>query len=201
MMTSPRARRPVPADVEELVSEWIRVAKAYGAAHARDALTLATRHKVIGAPSVAASAIVGTSIFASLQGAPAAPAVKWALAMLSMAAAGLAALVTFHDFAERSTRHRIASEEYLAVARALEIVKTSVTRMPPSEWRSLLDGHSQRLEAIGTRVDLPSSMRGAAGTFGMFPEDRPAAPGAVSAMPAGFSEQLDALHALATKRA
>lgn len=203
-MTSARRKHRVPADVEELVSEWIGLAKAYGAAHAKDAFALAVRHRAIGAPSVALSAIVGTGIFASLQGASPATAVKWVLATLSMAAAGLAALVTFLDLAEKSARHRIASEEYLAVARALEIVKTSVTRMPPGEWRSLLDGHSQRLEAIGARVDLPSSLRGAAGSYGMLPDGEPG-PGSATAVtpcpePSGFSAQLEAVHALAASR-
>jgi hypothetical protein len=30
--------------------------------------------------------------------------------------------------------------------------------MLPAEWRNALDGYSQRLEAIGKRVDLPESM-------------------------------------------
>ena len=38
------------------------------------------------------------------------------------------------------------------------ISATSIIEMAPTDWRNVLDGYSQRLESIGRRADLPSSM-------------------------------------------
>lgn len=149
---------PAPSDVGELLGKWLFTAQTYAAAHRIEAVKLKKRHMLSGAPSVVISAVVGTSIFAGIQEAAQSVGLKWFLACLSMTAAGLAALVTFYNYAERSTRHKIASEEYDDTARRLEILRTSVSEMLPAEWRNVLDGYSQRLEAIGKRVDLPESM-------------------------------------------
>jgi hypothetical protein len=199
-MTAASATRKMPVDVEDLVSKWIRVAEAYGAAHARDAVALAWRHRAVGSPSVLLSAAVSTSLFASLQQANTSTLAKWILGSLSMASACLAALITFYDFAEKGAKHRVASEEYLAVARALEIARTSIARMAPDEWRALLEGYSQRLEAIGARVELPRGMRSAAAgvTLGMNP--RAPAPDEPCDERSGFSYELAAVHALVAER-
>jgi hypothetical protein len=147
-----------PSDVGQLLGKWVSTAQAYAVAHRIEAIALKKRHTLTGAPSVVISAIVGTSIFAGIQEAAQSAGLKWSLALLSMTAAGLAALVTFYNYAERSTRHRIASEEYDDTARRLDILRTSISEMLPAEWRNALDGYSQRLEAIGKRVDLPESM-------------------------------------------
>lgn len=149
---------PAPSDVHKLLAEWIAIAQAYAVAHRQEAIALNRQHMFTGAPSVVISAVVGTSIFAGIQEAAQSTGVKWFLAVLSMTAAGLAALVTFYNYAERATRHKIASEEYDDTARRLGILRTSVSSMLPAEWRNALDGYSQRLEAIGKRVDLPDAM-------------------------------------------
>lgn len=157
-LTLAQSQRLAPCDVNELLAKWISTAQAYSSAHRAEAVALRKQHNYLGAPSVALSAIVGTSIFAAIQDAAQSPPLKWLLAMLSMSAAALAALITFYNFAERSANHRIASEEYEDTARRLQILTTSITSMAPTDWRNILDGYSQRLEAIGRRADIPSSM-------------------------------------------
>lgn len=147
-----------PADVNELLKNWIATAVAYAAAHRKEAIALKRRHFQFGAPSIILSAIVGTSIFAAIQEAAQSFALKSLLAVLSMIAAALAALVTFYSFSERAAAHRIASEEYDSVARRLQVLITSIATMAPKDWRNILDGYSQTLEAIGHRADLPATM-------------------------------------------
>jgi hypothetical protein len=153
-----RRKINAPSDVNALLEKWITTATVYSKAHREAAIILQKRHMRIGAPSVGLSAVVGTSIFAAIQEVADTPALKWTLALLSMGAAALAALLTFYNFAEKSASHRIASEEYNDVARRLDLLKTSITQMPPSDWRNVLEGYSQRLEAIGRRADIPESM-------------------------------------------
>jgi hypothetical protein len=148
----------VPSDVDQLLAKWLSTAQAYAEAHRLEAIVLKNLHMRTGAPSVLISAVVGTSIFAGIQEAAQSVGLKWFLAVLSMSAAGLAAVVTFYNYGERSTCHKIASEEYDDVARRLEILRTSISKMLPTEWRNVLDGYSQTLEAIGKRVYLPKSM-------------------------------------------
>jgi hypothetical protein len=147
-----------PSDVGQLLAKWLSTAREYAHAHLMEAVALKKLHWRIGGPSVAISIIVGTSIFADMQGGAQSVALKCLLSLLSVSAAVLAGIVTFYNYAERSTRHKIASEEYEDTARRLEILQTSITKMRPTEWRNVLDGFSQRLEAIGKRVDLPASM-------------------------------------------
>ena len=145
-------------DVSYLLDKWIETASSYSKAHHLEAIKLKKLHTRIGAPSVALSAIVGTSIFATFQNVEESSTLKLILAFLSMLAACLAALVTFLNASEESANHKIASEEYDEIARRLDILKTSVSSMIPKDWRNVLEGYSQRLEAIGRRANLPESM-------------------------------------------
>jgi len=96
----------------------------------------------------------------------------------------------------------------MAVARELEIIKTSVARMPPNDWRSLLDGYSQRLEEIGKRVDLPISMRVLeeipSESYRMFPQGKQQNKLSRIVRPKlmhfGFPQELVTVHALVMKQ-
>lgn len=206
-MTSEPVKMDIPANVQELVSKWIRSASAYGVAHASESAVLTRRHTRIGAPSVALSAIVSTSIFAAIQEAAESSSLKWILALLSMVAASLAAIVTFYNYAAMGMRHKVAAEEYKDVARRLEVLKTSIANMEPNEWRNVLEGYSQQLEGIGKRVDLPSAMTFSAGAetsdFGMFPEVNPDVEVElkenVTPMRSGFRSELERVFSAASR--
>ena len=70
-------------------------------------------------PVIALTALVGTSVFATLQ-SDAGPRVQITLGILSVAAAVLASLQTFLGYSERAEKHRVAGAKYGALARHLE---------------------------------------------------------------------------------
>ena len=77
-------------------------------------------HMWLGVPVVVASAVVGASLFATLQNRP---GEGWQIAagLVSPAAAVFAALQTFFRFAERVEKHRVAAASYGAVRRSLDL--------------------------------------------------------------------------------
>jgi hypothetical protein len=81
---------------------------------------LQKRHLQLGIPVLAASTVVGATIFGTLQTNP---AIGWkiATAMVSMAAALLAGLQTLLNFSERAEKHKSAGANYSAMKRDLDI--------------------------------------------------------------------------------
>lgn len=147
-----------PKDVADLIARWINDSSHLSDAHMQEAIFLRRRHFRIGVPSAVLSAIVGTSIFAALEEASELFWLKVVLASISITAAALTALVTFLNYSERAAAHRFAAQEYKDVNRRLDVLKASVSKMKPDDWRNVLDGYSQRLESIGRRVDFPDSL-------------------------------------------
>jgi hypothetical protein len=78
----------------------------------------------LGVPVVVTSAIVGTTIFATLSKEP----VEWKIVtgLLSVAAAVLAALQTFFRHAEASEKHRAAAGNYAALFRSFDILRLRI---------------------------------------------------------------------------
>jgi hypothetical protein len=72
------------------------------------------RHIVLGVPTLILTAVVSTSIFASIDSSP---STGWKIAagLVAGAAAILAALQTFFGFAELGEKHRKAGAAYLAL--------------------------------------------------------------------------------------
>ncbi|WP_281557868.1 SLATT domain-containing protein [Thalassomonas sp. RHCl1] len=153
-----QSKTTIPPDVNALLDKWISNSEKYSAAHKVEASTLKKRHSLLGTSSMILIAIVGTNIFTDIQQVATTPELKWLLAFLSMVASIFAALVTFYNFSERSASHQSASKEYDDIVCQLEILKTSVMAMKPIDWRNNLTAYSHHIEAIGRRVELPSSM-------------------------------------------
>ena len=76
-------------------------------------------HRRLGVPTVVLSTIVGTSVFASLDGNPQAW-LKIAVGLLSVASAVLAALQTFMGYAEKGNEYKAAAIRYGKLRRELE---------------------------------------------------------------------------------
>jgi hypothetical protein len=89
--------------------------------HYKAADGLEAWHGRIGAPAALLSAIVATSIFATLSGDP---TLGWKLAtgLVSLAAAGLASLQLFFNYSEKSAQHRASGAAYAALRRELELL-------------------------------------------------------------------------------
>ena len=75
----------------------------------------------LGIPVVVITALVGTSIFATLQENPSVY-IKIAAGILSLSATILAALQTYLAFSERSAKHKEAGAKYAAIWRRLDLL-------------------------------------------------------------------------------
>lgn len=76
---------------------------------------------LLGIPTIVLTAIVGTTVFASLQ-KQVSFKIQIAVGAISVLAAVLAALQTFLRFTERAERHRSAAAHYGAIRRRIEAV-------------------------------------------------------------------------------
>jgi len=111
-----------PEDEHDLILVWIRRARESQMSHYEMANLLSARERWLGLPVISITAIVGTSVFASLTVAAVSPLLRVAVGSLSVLAAVLAALQTFFKFAERAEKHRAAGARYGATRRKLEAI-------------------------------------------------------------------------------
>ncbi|RDK03540.1 SLATT domain-containing protein [Paraburkholderia lacunae] len=111
-----------PVDEDALLMKWIRRARESQMSHYDMADLLSARERRVGWLVTALTAFVGTAVFASLNEAAVAPALRIIVGLVSVMAAVSAALQTFFRFAERAEKHRAAGARYGAVRRRLEAV-------------------------------------------------------------------------------
>jgi hypothetical protein len=109
-----------PQDVKELVLAWLRRARESQMAHYEMANVLSRRSQWLGVPVILITAIVGTSVFASIAAEPIAVEAKVVVGLLSVFAAVLSSLQTFFKFSERAEKHRAFAARYGAVRREIE---------------------------------------------------------------------------------
>lgn len=114
-----------------LLSSWGRRAEAAKHAHYLLATRLRRRNLWIGIPAVVVSAVVGTSLFASLaNGTEGLPVeLRVVIGSLSVSAAVLSAMQTFLRFAERSERHAQAGDWYASIKRKIDQIEA----FPPGD--------------------------------------------------------------------
>jgi hypothetical protein len=129
-----------------LVRKWCQKAKGYRDAHYNASVRLRRWHFVIGVPAIALSAIVGTTVFATLEKQVS----FWVVIVvgtISVFAAVLAALQTFLRFPERAEAHRRASAEYENLAQRAELlVATNAFVTPDTENMAALRGACHELQ-------------------------------------------------------
>lgn len=138
-----------PPASEHLLGEWHARVTSARAAHYTLATRLRRRNLVVGVPAVILSAVVGTSLFATLaQNDKVGRTLGLAIGAVSVAAAILTALQTFFRFAERAERHVVAGDWYSAVRRDLE----ELMALPPDQRgnpKECLDKVRKELSKIG----------------------------------------------------
>jgi hypothetical protein len=103
----------------ELTEAWRLRARTYQKAHYDAAEALRRRNYFFGVPIIALSAIVGTSVFATISEGLS----LWSrvvVGLVSITVAVLSALQTFFRFTERAEQHREAAIKYGALNRELE---------------------------------------------------------------------------------
>lgn len=104
---------------DELIDQWRRGLRICHRAHYESAKRYERRHWLLSVPAVVISALLGTSVFASLMDSESA-GVKAAMAVLSVATVVLSTLQATFRFSERAERHKAAAILIGEVRRALE---------------------------------------------------------------------------------
>lgn len=104
-----------------LAERWLKRLRESQFAHYEAAERLSRANTRLGIPVVIFSAMVGTSIFASLGSSNELPtALRIAAGLISISAAVLASLQTFLKFSERAEKHRAIAARYGAIRRQIE---------------------------------------------------------------------------------
>ena len=106
-------------EVKFVAYEWYNRVVWIQYGHYKSALYFSRRHSVMGSITVLMTAVIGTSVFATLA--------KQAdllvlVGALSVMATLLSALQTFLSYGERAERHKIAGSRYGKVGRQLELL-------------------------------------------------------------------------------
>jgi hypothetical protein len=117
-------RRPWTKEERDLLRDWAARARAGQHAHYFLMTRLRRRNLALGVPVVVFTAVVGTSLFATLANAgDRVPlGLRIPVAVASVAASVLAAVQTFLKFQERAERHGLAADWLSAIHREIEQV-------------------------------------------------------------------------------
>ena len=135
-----------PEETRELIRGWIVHARKGWKKQEKAARRLESQYRSMGVASVILSAIVGASLFSSLE-AEYAPWGRIVAGFVSVAASVLASLVTFHRFEERTERHRSAGVGFKTALRELE--KLHVAHSVSTPGPDSIDRIQQELGDLG----------------------------------------------------
>jgi hypothetical protein len=141
------------ANREELLRGWLLHAHK-----CRDRHDLASRRNDtyrywLGVPAIILAALVGTSVFVSLESTPN-NNIKIVLGLASISSAVLASLQTFFDFGSHAESHRTAGVKYKAVIRELEQVLTQPLDQLPPEKDTLFNDLRERLDDMEAKAPV-----------------------------------------------
>ncbi|MBV9096493.1 MAG: SLATT domain-containing protein [Frankiaceae bacterium] len=98
----------------------------------------------VGVPTIILTTLVGTALFASLDGNPN-HSIRLAAAIVSVVAAVLAALQTFFSFSARAAVHRQSAAKYAALKRNLDMLRL---RLMVGEMADVQDQLQQLVEVF-----------------------------------------------------
>jgi hypothetical protein len=115
-----------------LAENYSKSALLNRAAHYGAAKIANQRHVLLGAPATLISTIVGTAIFASLNGNPD-NSIKIFTGLIALLGAALSALQTFFKFSELAEKHRLAGANYGDIKRKFDLflLKYGLSDHPP----------------------------------------------------------------------
>jgi hypothetical protein len=105
--------------LEKLLVEWHRRASINKDAHYDAGSYFAKSNYSLGIPVIVLSAVVGTSVFATLE-QQVDLWIKIVIGLINVSVAVLGSLQTFFGYAERVEKHRLAGAKYGSIARELE---------------------------------------------------------------------------------
>jgi len=140
---------------KDLLSIWYRRAEACHKSHLLASHRYSRYNYFIGIPTIVFTAVVGTSVFASLSTtSKQVPAlVTVAVGAISIAAAILSSLQTFLGFSERADRHRDAGVKYGMIGRLMELMLNE-NAMPDNAAAALLRKELDSLAAASPKIPL-----------------------------------------------
>lgn len=130
------------SSVVSLLTHWHVKCRRSRAANYLAANAFSKKHTALGVLAVSISAVVGTSVFASL-GKQVDAALQIVVGGMSVLAAVLAALQTFLKYGDRASAHRLCGARYAALVRQIEML-LAVSKAPPAP---------EVLEEIRTKMD------------------------------------------------
>jgi hypothetical protein len=136
-----------PGSREELLRGWLLHAHKGRDRHDEAARRYDRYRYWLGVPAIVFSAVVGTSVFASL-GATIDASVKIIVGLISVTAAILSSLQTFFNFADLAERHRAAGVQYKNIIRELEqaLAEPPESLQERTDWMSDLRRRLDELE-------------------------------------------------------
>lgn len=143
--------------IKELLRSWNRRAVIALDAHYDAARHYSRRHYWFGVPAAVLSAIVGSTVFASLEH-DVDSRLRFLVATLSMAAAILIALQTFLGYSERAEKHRMTGARYGATSRELEVLLTEPEETLKTKTK-LVESTRQRLDTLAAEApSIPNAI-------------------------------------------
>jgi hypothetical protein len=134
------------AEADVLLHKWERRVMLAVFSHARSANRCAAWDVRLGSTSVILTAIVGTSVFATLQANPS-TATRIGIGVLTVAAAASSAVHVFAGLTDRKLAYEQASRRHAAIRRRIEIARARLATSgeSPSIW--------EEVEAIKREMD------------------------------------------------
>jgi hypothetical protein len=146
-MSGPAVGRVSPwsKSVLERLRDWECRAAAAEEVHFDVAEDLSRRNVYLGIPVVVLTAVIGTSLFASISGDGAAVGIRIAAGTLSLIAGVLASIQTFLRFGARAEQHRVAAERWAAIRREIEKAR-ALSADQVGDPKQLLDNIQARMD-------------------------------------------------------
>jgi hypothetical protein len=152
--------------VDPLLRDWRAKAWENQVSHHDAAQSYAHRHRWLGIPAVAFSAIVGTTVFAAFQkevaGGKSQPIIIFIIVSVSILSAILTGMQTFLRLSELSEHHRAAGAEYSSVRRLIDEI-LCLPAQSRGPCKDFLDQIRKRLDDLAkTAPNVPHKIwRGA----------------------------------------
>lgn len=112
----------------ELLHKWYIRIRAIQTGHYRQAQQYRRLHLLLGIPVVVLSAVVGTTVFATLNEASTSAVVKVILGSTSMLTAAIASLQTFLNYDALSEKHLSAASKLSAIKKEIEEKTITLTK-------------------------------------------------------------------------
>jgi hypothetical protein len=145
-------KKPIAWDdgLERVLDHWHRRVWAASIAHYRKASRLRRANVWVGLPVVVLSAVVGTSLFATLNEERLPFTLRVVVGAVSVGAAVLSAVQTFLAYGQQAEKHGVAGDWYAAIRRDIEEVR-DFPRGKRGDARTVLRDIRRDMNKVGSQ--------------------------------------------------